>query len=342
MSASWADRLGGDPTSWLLDPSTPAIRAATLRRLFDRGPGDAEFDEARSAAMEADPISGILAAQDDEGWWDRPGPGYGAKYRSTVWNLMFLDQLDADPAHEGIQRACRYVMAHTATAVGGFGASGSTRLAAPPPSAALHCLNGNLVRALVGFGHADDEVVVAARDWAARTVLGEDVERWYASGTSGPGFACGVNDARPCAWGAIKELRGLLAVPAEKRTGRDLRAIDAGVEFLLSRDPAVADYPMPERDERPSSSWFKLGFPSGYVADVLQNLEVLAEAGMACDRRLDSAFEWLVAGADTDGRWRNRSAFRNKTTVAIEAQGAMSKWVTLRACAVLRARHDPA
>lgn len=112
------------------------------------------------------------------------------------------------------------------------------------------------------------------------------------------------------------------------------------VDPIASRDPAVADHPMPERDERPSGWRFKLGFPSGYVADVLQNLEVPTEAGMASDHRLDNAFEWLVARADGDGRWWNRYAFRDKTTVPIDAQGAVSKWVTLRACAVLRVRHD--
>jgi hypothetical protein len=89
---------------------------------------------------------------------------------------------------------------------------------------------------------------------------------------------------------------------------------------------------------RPSGSWFKLGFPSGYVADVLQNLEVLCELGFARDPRLDRAFEWLIAQADGD-RWRNRYAYRGKTVVPIDVQGASSKWVTLRACTVLRARH---
>jgi len=35
----------------------------------------------------------------------------------------------------------------------------------------------------------------------------------------------------------------------------------------------------------PSGSWFKLGFPSGYVADFLQALEALCEAGMAAEPR---------------------------------------------------------
>ena len=131
-------------------------------------------------------------------------------------------------------------MGHTATEIGGFGASGSKSERRPPPSSALHCLNGNLAHALIGFGHLGHPVTRAATDWAARTVLGEDVDRWYASGTSGPRFACGVNDNRPCAWGAIKELRALAAIPPVGRTG-ERRAIEHVVEFLLSKDPAVAD-----------------------------------------------------------------------------------------------------
>jgi hypothetical protein len=87
----------------------------------------------------------------------------------------------------------------------------------------------------------------------------------------------------------------------------------------------------------PSSSWFKLGFPSGYVCDVLQNLEVLCELGLADDARLDNAFGRIVALSE-GGRWKNRYAYPKKTTVPIEAQGKASKWVTLRAATVLRAR----
>ena len=114
-------------------------------------------------------------------------------------------------------------------------------------------------------------------------------------------------------------------------------AIDAGVAFLLSRDPAVADYPMGWGNTRPSGSWFKLGFPSGYVADVLQNLEVLCELGSGRDPRVAPAIEWLLAKQDGQGRWRNEYAYNGKTWVDIERQGQPSKWVTLRACRALRA-----
>ncbi len=339
MAPTWAEVLGADPRPWLLEPGDPAVRAAALARLLGRDRDDHELRDARTGAMRVDPIAGILAAQDEAGWWVKPGPGYAPKYSGTVWNLMFLDQLGADPDDDRVQRACRYVLTWCATAIGGFGATGSHLERRPPPSAAIHCLNGNLTRALIHFGHLDDPVVRDATDWAARTILGDGVDRWYASGTSGPGFACGANENRPCAWGAIKQVLALAAIPADRRTDREARALAAGREFLLSRDPAVADYPMGFGNTKPSGSWFKLGFPSGYVADVLQNLEALAEVGCAADTRLDHAVEWLVGLADEQGRWQNRYAHAGKTTVPIERQGAPSKWVTLRACTVLRARH---
>jgi hypothetical protein len=120
------------------------------------------------------------------------------------------------------------------------------------------------------------------------------------------------------------------------------QAVETGAAFLLSRDPAVADYPMGWGNIRPSGSWFKLGFPSGYVADVLQILEALVEMGFGGDPRLTGAISWLLAKQDDRGRWRNEYAYNGKTWVDIERQGQPSKWVTLRACRVLsRLEHEP-
>ena len=68
--------------------------------------------------------------------------------------------------------------------------------------------HGNLLRALVGFGWLDDERVQAAVDWQAGSVTGEGYDTWNRWATSRPGFACGINGGLPCAWGAIKALRG--------------------------------------------------------------------------------------------------------------------------------------
>jgi hypothetical protein len=334
---SWKDRLNGDPVPWLLSDDNPAVRTAALRLLEDRSPDDEDVRRAREAAMRAGPIAAILDAQHPDGYWVKPGPGYAPKYTGTVWQVIFLDQLGADGTDSRVQRACEYLLSHTQAESGGFGASSFAKSSSPPSSCVIHCLNGNLLRALAGFGWLDDERTQRAVAWQARAITGEGDFRYYQSGTSGPGFRCAANEKLPCAWGAVKALRGLARIPAERRTPHVVEALRQGAEFLLGRDVAAADYPVAYGNEKPSGSWFKLGFPSGYVADLLQLLELLCELGYAGDPRLVPAVQWLLSRQDGEGRWRNEYAYNGKTWVNIERQGEPSRWVTLRACTALKA-----
>ena len=61
-------------------------------------------------------------------------------------------ELGADAADPRIRAACAYVLEHSQAATGGFAASGNISSAPPPESRVIHCLNGNLLRALLGFG----------------------------------------------------------------------------------------------------------------------------------------------------------------------------------------------
>lgn len=336
-TVTWRGMLQDDPLPWLLEEQQPAVRHLTLRHLLDRPTDDPAVVQAHTAAMQTDPIASILAAQHREGYWEKPGAGYGSKYRGTVWQLIFLDQLGADADDAHVSLACDYVLAHSQAVTGGFGASGVARETPPPPSAVIHCLNGNLLRALLGFGRFEDQRVQQAIDWQARAITGEGVEHYWRSGTSGPGFCCSANDHLPCAWGAIKALLGLARIPPDHRSPLVQRAMDQGVDFLFSRDPAIADYPAGWGNTTPNGSWFKPGFPLGYVADVLQNLELLSELGYATDPRLRPAVDWLLSKQAEPGRWRNQYAYNGKTWIDVERQGQLSKWVTLRACRVLKA-----
>jgi hypothetical protein len=319
-----------------LAEDAPAVRHVALRALLDRPVDDPEVAGACAAAMAAPPIAAILANQHSDGYWVKPGPGYAPKYTGTVWQMIFLDQMGADPADPRVRKGCEYVLAHCPTENGGLGCSGSFK-SPPPPSAVIHCLSGNLLRALIGLGWLEDERVTRAIEWQARAITGEGLARYYSTGTSGPGFACATNEKLPCAWGAVKAMLGLARVPESQRAPHVRRAVDAGAAFLLSRDPAVADYPMGWGNTKANGSWFKLGFPSGYVTDVLQNLEALCELGFAKDARLQPAVTWLLSLQDAQGRWKNQYSYHGKTWVDIEQQGAPSKWVTLRACRVLKA-----
>jgi hypothetical protein len=337
--AAWLHMLNGDPLPWLLEEDAPAVRHLALRQLLDQLEDAPAVLQARAAAMRTDPIAAILNAQAPEGFWVKPGPGYTPKYRGTVWQLTFLDQLGADGTDPRVRSACEYTLSHTQTSTGGFGAwgGGARPDAPPPPSLVIHCLNGNLLRALIGFGWLEDERVQRAIDWQARAITGEDFTQFYLSSTSGPGFRCGSNEHQPCAWGAIKGLLALARIPRERRAPHVERAIQQGAEFLFSCDPATSAYPAGWSNVEPSSIWFKLGFPLGYVADLLQNLTVLCELGFAKDARLAGAVDWLLNQQEPSGRWCNQSASNGKTWVDFERQSQPSKWVTLRACVVLKA-----
>ena len=331
----WQSKLNGDPLPWLLEADNPSVHYFALTDLLDRRRGDREVVAAKRAINASPPVKAILDAMHPEGYWQNPGAGYSPKYRSTVWSLIFLDQLGADGNDSRIRHACDYVLRHSQAPNGGFSARGGFHVVQPPNSSAIHCLNGNLLCAFLDFGYADDERVQRAIEWQARSITGDEFDEYYKSGTSGPGFACAANYGEPCAWGAIKALRALARVPEKSRSAQLKKAVRVGVEFLLSHDPARGNYPA--GDGRISSSWFKLGFPSGYVADVLQNLKTLTGLGRAHDKRLKNAIVWLLSKQDAQGRWKNQYAYAGKMWQDIEPQGNVSKWVTLRALRVLKA-----
>jgi hypothetical protein len=250
-----------------------------------------------------------------------------------------LGQLGADGADPRVRRGCQYVLEHSIDKNGAFSISAV-------PSQAILCLNGHLPATLLDLGWLGDERVERALEWVARAVTGEGVApreekdaplRYLKSGTCGPGFCCGYNAKKPCAWGAVNVMLAFSRLPQHKRTPLIQRAIDVGLEFLLGRDPAVADYPMGQ-GTKPSGNWFRFGFPLFWVADVLQNLEVLTSFGHGSDPRLSSAMDLVEGKQDEQGRWRMERSYNGKTLVDIEEKGKPSKWVTLRALSVLRQR----
>jgi hypothetical protein len=324
------DILPGDLLSWLLepDPGNPAVRYFTLRDLLDRPIDEPEVVRAGAEVMTSGPVPAILAAQHPDGYWVKAGSGYSPKYQGTTWQIILLAELGADPADERVRRGCEYLLSHSAAPSGAFSFNQP-----PTPAGVVHCLNGNLLAALLGLGYADDPRLQAALEWQVRAITGEGEISYYKSGTAGPGFACGVNLGQPCGWGAVKALRALSAVPADQRTPPVQRAIEVGVEFLFSRDPAAADYPY---TERVSSTWFKFGFPLSYWSDVLENTGVLVDLGYGGDPRLANAIRLILDKQDALGRWKLENSLSGKMWLDIEKLGQPSKWITLRALRVLK------
>ncbi|MEW6232796.1 MAG: nitrogen fixation protein NifH [Chloroflexota bacterium] len=307
---------------WLLEKDNPSVRYFTLRHLLERPEDDQEAQATRQAIMQSEPVKSILAAQDAEGYWVKPGPGYTPKYQSTVWQILFLAELGADGRDQQVRQGCEYLLEHAQAIHAGLSA-----MANATPSGAIHCLNGNLIWALTTLGYVDDERVSRAVEWLAGAITGDDFEWWYAI-VPGPGFKCGANGGKPCAWGAVKSLRALAGLPSERRSERVKKATAMATDFLLSHDLAKADYPY---TERVSGEWFKFGFPLSYTSDVLEALFALGEAGYGRDPRLNNAIELVLSKREADGRWAMKHSLNGKMWADIEVKGKASKWVTLRA-----------
>ncbi len=336
---TWKDQLKDDSLPWLLEPESPGVRYLALRDLTDEPPGSSTFKSAREAAHKNGPIASILNEMNPDGYWVEKGTGYYPKYRGTVWSLIALAQLGASIKDDDrIGRACEYALTNTLTNGGRFSVTG-------PPSGTVDCLQGNMCAALLDLGW-EGERLDAAFEWMARSVTGKGVaplseknaELRYYAGKCGPDFVCGANNKLACAWGAVKVMLAFSKLPAEKKTPLVKSAIERGVEFLFSVDPASAEYPHGYAD-KPSGNWWKFGFPVFSVTDLLQNVEALVGLGYGGDPRLRNAMDLIREKQDDQGRWVLEYHYTGKTWLDFGTRKKPNKWVTLRAVRVLKQAH---
>ena len=330
----WTDQLKAFPIDWLLEPNNPAVRYRTQRDLL--GVGESELVPLRREAHAEGMIPFVLSKMNPEGYWEKPGPGYGPKYKSTVWSLQSLAQMGASIEDERVRTACLYFIDKAFTQSGHITYNGA-------PGGTFDCLQGNMLWALTEMGWWDERIE-KAYDWMARTITGEGLvprtekkatERYYAY-KCGPNFACGANVNLPCGWGAVKIMRAFGNCPKEKRTPLIESAIQAGIEFLLSVDPALANYPVGEGQHQ-SQNWGKFGFPVFYISDVLQTAEALTGLGITRDPRMQNLIALIREKSDEQGKWNTEYSYGSKAWGNFGRLNSPSKWVTLRALRVLKA-----
>jgi hypothetical protein len=278
-----------------------------------------------------------------------------------------MAQFGADGADPRIRAGCEFLLSRFIASNGRL--SGLSLKVTP---AFNYCFTGSMGAALIDLGWLNDQRLQTVMEWLAQTITGErvadstnsDTSKGYdKSGNSSPPFACsGRNANLPCAWGAINAMNALSKVPPSRRTKNMQEAIKRGVDFLLSHDPAVADYPFGSGN-KPSSNWFKFYYPLRSEADVLQNLEVLAALGQAQNPELTNALDLVISKQNQQGRWLLERTYKeladtqekkvfywyqNSLKLYIsgkelakiqEKKGQPSKWVTLRALRVLKAAY---
>jgi len=321
---------------WLLESKDPGAKYLALTKLTDLSADDPTYLTACELAHSEGPINTILDAMHPDGYWEKDGSGYLPKYRSAVWSLILLGQLGASVEFDPrIHKACQHYLDNALTDNGQISSTG-------PPSGTVDCLQGNILTALLDLGFTDSRID-KAYEWMARSVTGEGVGSMkaknaplrYYSGKIGPDFECGANNKLGCAWGATKVMLAFSKLDKKDRTPLIQRAIQRGVDFLFSSDPAEGGYPN-GWNPKPSGNWWKFGFPVFYITDILQISEALVDLGYGQDKRLKNTVQLISDKQDSDGIWHLEYGYSGKTWVDFGSKHMPNKWVTIRALYVLK------
>ena len=305
---------------WLLDPREPAVRYLTLTGLLGRPERDDEVREARARIPAVGMGAGLLRGQNAEGWWVDPGSLYVPKYLATNWRLIALSDLGLHRDLPAVRRGCELWMERFRLRGGGVGGNSK--------GTGHHCVVGNMTRALLKFGYADDPRPRKSLEWLVETADPKG------------GWSCFGRGRNLDSW---EGLSAFAAYPRARWTAGMTRAVELGAEFFLERELHCQGTRY--------APWYRFHAPVHYYYDVLVGLDLLTSLGYADDRRLRFAVDLLLRKRRQDGRWLldavhpdvegslarwyDQHPARRPAPLVLETPGRPSKLVTLVARKVL-------
>ena len=330
---NWKDALKADATDWLLEKDNPSVRFFTLTEILDKPQNDSEVQEAKAAIMSGGVVPEILTKQNSDGSWDKPAAQYTAKYRGTIWQLIILAELGADPKDSRIQKACEFILKNSQDhESGGFAMSAAAKTGGGRHSEVIPCLTGNMVFSLIRLGYLGDSRVQRGIDWITTYQRFDDAE--------GEGAPKGwpyekwkmCYGTHSCHMGAAKALKALAEIPPQKRDAKIQATIEKAAEYFLKHHIYKRSHNL-NRVSKPG--WLKFGFPLMYQDDALEILRLLTKLGYR-DERMQEAVDLVLSKQDKQGKWKLENTFNGKIQVDIEKLGEDSKWVTLSAIYALK------
>lgn len=313
--------LSAQLLEWLAASHEPSIAYRVLQDLQEVPPTDPRTIGAQDEIGRTGWAAAILGLQLSGGQWSTPGSArqdlYRPKYIATNWQLIVLTELGLSSQNPGARRGCELILERYSDP------ADEDELGGPGSEV---CFTGNAVRYLRHFGFAGDPRVRHSIEWLIDTQKPDGGWHCFPSDT-------GTLDG----WEA---LAAFAEIPAEERSDRMQRAIDRGAQFYLDRGlmrEGAEEYP----------PWRRVHYPVHYYYDYLVGLEMLTRLGHGADDRMAPALELLEERRNRDGTW-NLDALHPDIPLtepyqprppffpyALEVPGAPSRWITVRALAVL-------
>ncbi len=304
---------------WLLESRTPSLRLITLTQLLHHSINDIDVRASWGTMKASGPIPAILANQTKTGNWSGEHSYYTPKYRSTHWSMLLLTELATDPQDLRLRRGGIFMLGTTWE---------DLEKRQEQNKHGWTCLWANILRYVLHCRLDDDP-----RFQALTQALVDDALQAE--------WRCPYNDDRPCAWGVVRTLWGLAALPQNRLTSEFNAVIQSGLHFLLEEHNLLAaDYPTTE-DGHIHPLWFRLNFPLFYQADILFTLRTLADLKALDHPGAQPALDWLANLRNKKGRWSGASPFRSRTWSALGDHEETDRWVSLHAALVLQSAGRP-
>lgn len=328
----WKSMLKADPTYWLLEKENPSVRYFTLRDILDKPEHNLEVQQAKREIMQYGIVPDILRKQQEPMYLKTYPKFYSDKYKGLVWQLIVLAEMGAKTNSQIIEQ-CEYLLNNSQeTEDGGFAMNIAAKKGGGRITEVIPCLTGNMVWSLIHFGYLDDPRLQKAIHWITRFMrLNDGVENNPQIPPYDRYEICWGKHT--CFMGVVKALKGLSAIPQEKRTNEVNDTINRIVEFLLIHHIFKRSHDL-SKTSKPG--WLKFSFPLMYQTDVLEILDILTELGIN-DRRMDEAIGIIIAKQDDMGRWKTENTSNtDRLLIPLEQKDKQSKWITFRAIRVLK------
>lgn len=333
---NWKSVLNEDPTDWLLEEDNPSVRYFTLKDIIRKSDRSNEVKEAKNQIMRKGPVPKILEKQKKGGYWGKPEDFYErSKYRGTVWNLIILAELGADPQNEQIKETCEFVLKLSQDKKsGGFAHKGSKRNGGYH-SGVIPCLTGNMVWSLIRLGYLKDPRVKNGIKWITKYQRFDDKDGEVPKGWPYDGWKT-CWGRHTCHMGVVKNMKALAEIPEKSRTQVVKRILDEGAEYLLKHHIYKRSRNL-EKVSKPQ--WTKFGFPLMYQSDALEVMGILTRLGYK-DKRMHEALNLILSKQNKKGQWNLENTFNGRYLINIERKDKPSKWITLNVLRVLKGQYE--
>ena len=316
---------------WLLEKENPSVSYYTLTELLSKSKQDNEVISAKEEIMKTGVVPQIMRMQNEAGYWGEPRRFYTSKYSGTVWQLMILAELGADPENIQIKKAAEFILENSQDVESsGFSYRRSLKSGGGTHGDVVPCLTGNMIWSLIKLGFLEDERVKKGLEWICRYQRSDDGILETPSGWPYDRYQM-CWGKHTCHMGAVKSLKALSAIPVDKRNELTKDKIKTLAEYILIHHIYKKSH---ELNKTSKPGWLKLGFPLMYQTDILEILGILTDLGYH-DPRMSEAISILKAKQNNEKRWKLENSFNGKMIIDIEKQGKSSKWITFKALNIL-------